>query len=221
MLKPILKLADPSNYKVGRTSKIKYIVIHYTANNGDTAAGNANYFASNKKLQASAHYFVDEKEIYNAVKEADTAWHCGGAHYVSPTCRNYNSIGIELCSRKDSKGNYYFKDATVSNAVSLVKALMAKYGIDADHVIRHYDVTGKNCPAPFVEDANKWNAFKAKLQEAEKVEKKTLNIVMPDGKVFSTLAINDNGSNYTQIRPLLEALGYKVGFINGKVTIKK
>lgn len=59
------------------------------------------------------------------------------------------------------------------------------------------------------------------IKEAEKVEKKTLNIVMPDGKVFPTLAINDNGSNYTQIRPLLEALGYKVGYINGKVTINK
>ena len=41
---------------------IKYIVIHYTGNDGDTAMNNAKYYASTV-VKSSAHYFVDNKEI--------------------------------------------------------------------------------------------------------------------------------------------------------------
>ncbi len=157
------KQCHKTNYQASRTHNIKYIVVHYTANNGDTAKGNASYFANNANLEASAHYFVDENEVYQSVKDMDTAWHCGGREYTHPNCRNRNSIGVELCSRKNSAGKYYFKDTTVDNAVEIVKSLMAKHNISIDNVIRHYDVTGKNCPAPFVEDKSQWLAFKKKL----------------------------------------------------------
>ena len=113
------RLADTSNFTKGRSSSVKYIVIHFTANNGDTAKG--------KNRNASAHYFVDENEIYQSVKDTDTAWHCGAKKYYHTYCRNSNSIGVELCSRIDSRGKYYFKNETVSNAVWLVKQLMKKY----------------------------------------------------------------------------------------------
>ena len=154
------KQCNSTNYKAGRTSGIKYVVIHYTANNGDTAKNNADYFANNKNLSASAHYFVDENSVWQSVKDTDTAWHCGANTYKHPYCRNSNSIGIELCSRKDSSGNYYFKDATVKNAVELTKSLMSKYNIPDTNVIRHYDVTGKVCPAPMVNNASLWDRFK-------------------------------------------------------------
>ena len=32
-----------------------------------------------------------------------------------------------------------------------------------DDVIRHYDVTGKDCPKYFVEHEEAWNAFKANV----------------------------------------------------------
>lgn len=151
--------AAAGNYKKGRAGSIKYIVIHYTANNGDTAFGNANYFRSNKNLQASAHYFVDENEVWQSVKESDTAFHCGAKHYRHSECRNSNSIGVELCSRKSGGGKYYFKGETEDRAAELVKSLMKKYGIDTNHVLRHFDVTGKNCPEPFVRDVAQWVKF--------------------------------------------------------------
>ena len=157
------KQCNSTNYRVGRTSVIKFIVIHYTAGNGDTAKNNVDYFANNKNLSASAHYFVDEKMVWQSVKDADTAWHCGGKTYKHPQCRNDNSIGIELCSIKDSAGNYYFKDETIKNAAELTKSLMAKYNIPAENVIRHYDVTGKVCPAPMVNNTTLWNNFKKTL----------------------------------------------------------
>jgi N-acetylmuramoyl-L-alanine amidase CwlA len=160
------KQSHSGNYRAGRTGKIEYIVIHYTANDGDTAQGNLNYFASNT-VQASAHYFVDESGVCQSVKDADTAWHCGANSYRHPYCRNANSIGIELCSRKKSDGTYYFLDQTVANAAALTKQKMAEYGIDSDHVVRHYDVTGKKCPAPMVDDEEQWEKFKSALTESE------------------------------------------------------
>ena len=157
------KQCNSTNYKAGRAGNVSYIVIHYTSGNGDTAKNNIDYFANNKNLSSSAHYFVDENTVWQSVKDGDTAWHCGANTYKHPCCRNSNSIGIELCSRKDSKGNYYFKDATVKNAADLTKALMAKYNIPATNVIRHYDVTGKVCPAPMVNDVSLWDKFKGMI----------------------------------------------------------
>jgi len=65
------------NFTNSSRTTIKYIVIHYTANNGDTAKGNTNYFKSTYR-GASAHYFVDENVIYRCVKDEDISWHCGG-----------------------------------------------------------------------------------------------------------------------------------------------
>jgi N-acetylmuramoyl-L-alanine amidase CwlA len=53
----------------------------------------------------------------------------------------------------------------VANAAALTKQKMAEYGIDADHVVRHYDVTGKKCPAPMVDDEAQWTSFKKQLKE--------------------------------------------------------
>lgn len=166
----VFKSAHTSNFKRGRTDSIKYIVIHYTANNGDTAKNNLDYFANNQNLSASAHYFVDENEVCRSVNDVDTAYHCGAKTYKHKYCRNSNSIGIELCSRKDSKGKYYFKDETVTRAVALTKELMQKYNIPVENVIRHYDVTGKICPAPMVNDEKLWKEFLARLSEKKKLE---------------------------------------------------
>ena len=57
---------------------------------------------------------------------------------------NRNSLGVEMCSDIVG-GKYTITPQTVDRAVELVKYLMAKYGIDVDHVVRHYDVTGKDC----------------------------------------------------------------------------
>ena len=150
------------NYKQGNNRQIKYIVIHYTANDGDTAWGNTNYFKSTY-MGASAHYFVDETSIWRCVGDYDIAWHCGAKTYKHSYCRNENSIGIELCSRRNGSG-YYFKDETIKNAIDLVKYLMEKYNIPEENVIRHYDVTGKVCPAPFVNSTTAWNKFKEDLK---------------------------------------------------------
>ena len=160
--------------KVGNPGRVKYIVVHYTGNNGDTAKGNTDYFKSVNR-GASAHYFVDEKSIYQCVADGDVAWHCGTTgQYHHAYCRNANSIGIELCSRKDAKGNYYFKPETIANAIDLIRVLMAAYRIPAENAIRHYDVTHKICPAPYVGSTGDmaWADFKKRLTEPTKPAEK-------------------------------------------------
>lgn len=160
----VFKQANGANFARGRTQPIEFLVIHYTANNGDTVQNNLDYFAGNA-VGASAHYFVDENGYGQSVKDADTAWHCGASSYRHEACRNANSIGMELCSRKDSRGNYYFMDQTVYNAAALARQLMQTYGIDRAHVLRHYDVTGKKCPAPMVDNPTLWENFLNLLED--------------------------------------------------------
>lgn len=157
--------------KINRTimsnRKIEYIVIHYVGA-VSTAEANTKYFKSiNRK--ASAHYFVDDNSVWQCVEDKDSAWHCGGGlqgfrgHAYYKKCLNSNSIGIEMCCYKNIKGKLDISDATISKTIELTKELMKKYSISEDKVIRHFDVTGKNCPAPFVADETKWNDFKSKL----------------------------------------------------------
>lgn len=154
---------NTDNYRFGRTQPVRYIVLHYTAGNGDTAKNNCDYYHRVGGLQASAHYFCDEHGAMQSVREGDTAWHCGARAYWHPECRNGNSIGIEMCSRKRADGSYYIKPETVANAATLAREIMQRYGIDTDHVLRHYDVTGKRCPMPWVDDPAQWAAFKDML----------------------------------------------------------
>ena len=187
--------ADSSNFYSGRGgNSIKYIVMHYTANDGDTDEGNAHYFQGAGR-RASAHYFVDEDSVTQSVRDNDAAWHCGGdlesAHHpLRGICMNRNSLGVEMCSDIVG-GKYTITPQTVDRAVELVKYLMAKYGIDVDHVVRHYDVTGKLCPEPWVRDESLWRKFKARLtapvepepkkEDDEVVEKKK---VLLNGKTY-------------------------------------
>ena len=153
------KQAHAGNYQKGRTQPIEYIVVHYTANKGDTAQNNLDYFARTK-TGTSAHYFVDSKGVGQSVKDTDTAWHCGSKNPRHPYCRNSNSIGIEMC---DSFA--IVPDAVRYNTLTFVRKLMQKYGIGTDHVLRHYDVTGKNCPSPWVLVPADWMEFKKMLEE--------------------------------------------------------
>ena len=144
--------ANAGNVGGKRTaSGIRYIVIHYTGNDGDTAMNNAKYYAGNV-VKTSAHYFVDANEVVQSVDDLRIAWAVGGKKYPSCAqtgggtlhgrCLNANSISIELCDAK--KDSAYAPDArTVERALALTRELMKKYNIPNSNVIRHFDVTGK------------------------------------------------------------------------------
>lgn len=149
-------IAHRGNYGGTRQlSQIKYIVIHYTANDGDTDENNSIHFKNND-VDASAHYFVDDDSITQSVPDNYIAWHCGAKKYKHSQCRNTNSIGIEICD--DVKNGVIYPSAkTIENVLDLTKSLMKKYNVPKENIIRHFDVTGKLCPAYWVDDT-KWKS---------------------------------------------------------------
>lgn len=162
------KQCNSRNYRKGREFPINWICLHFTANNGDTAQNNADYFAREGGLNASAHYFVDTERIVQSVKDGDTAWHCGrerGGSYYND-CRNANSIGIEMCS-VIRNGVYVIPEETMKRAAKLTRELMAKHHVPVSRVCRHYDVTHKDCPEPWVRNPKQWENFKKMLTEKE------------------------------------------------------
>ena len=181
-----------SNCYTYRNGDIKYIVIHFTSNNGDTALNNCNYF-SGANRGASAHYFIGDDGIYQSVPDKWAAWAVGGTKiYKHPYCRNMNSISIEMCSRIGADGKYYIRDGIVEQTIKLTRYLMNKYGVPAQNVLRHYDVWDKQCPEPFVRKPELWEKFKRKLSESEElqIENKELKAV-----VQSTMVYNYNDGN--------------------------
>ena len=124
-----------------KLDSVKWIIIHYVANPGTTAMQNRNYFnglATSHKASASAHFVIGlDGEIVQCLPLDEVSYNAGSAAY------NNNSISIECC-HPDSTGK--FKEETYESLVELVSWLCERYGLDTDDVIRHYDVTGKDCP---------------------------------------------------------------------------
>ena len=153
--------AHISNYQAGRNAPITYLVVHYTGNPNDTARNNCKYFQSANR-KASAHFFVDEREIVQSVAVDDTAWAVGdgnGKYGIT----NSNSLSIEMC-------NFLaWNDAVVNRTIPLIRELRAKYNIPIERVVRHYDASRKLCPKPLVSD-NEWQKFKSKITESEESE---------------------------------------------------
>lgn len=164
-------IANKSNYGGKRnTGNIKYLVYHYTGNDGDTDENNGKHF-HNHIVKASAHYFVDDDSVTQSVPDNYVAYSVGGRcqsnhHPLYKVCTNSNSISIEMCDCYKN-GVVEITDKTIENAIELGRVLMKKYNISIDHVIRHYDVNGKACPNcnGLLNDAN-WNAFRSRLNGA-------------------------------------------------------
>lgn len=153
-----------------KLQEVKYIVVHYTGNRGDTARGNCNYFRHGNQTYAGAHFFVDRSgNIWESVKLKYPAWSVGGGWMGSgkagegknyKKCTNYNSISIELCdiATKDPS------KAQIAAVKWLIRYIRKKCK-NADTVLRHWDVNGKTCPGRMIgrsttKGGRRWQKFK-------------------------------------------------------------
>ena len=211
------QLAHRSNYGGKRTQTIEWIVMHYTANDGDSDESNGRYFQQPLNPVASAHYFVDDDSIRRSVPDDFVAYHCGARTYKHPYCRNANSIGVELCDAKRD-GRVMATDKTIQNAAELVYQLCKQYKIPYDHIIRHYDVTGKLCPAYWVK-GDGLQKFRKQVEEVGEVVEKSYMIV--DGKKVEVNRILKGGTNYVKVRDIAKALDLEVGFQGNIATLKR
>jgi len=171
-------LAQPSNMWPRYDTQFEFIVLHYVGA-VSTAKANAVYLNREPNLGWSAHFFVDETSIWQSVDFGHAAGHCGVDYSDGKApfwngkgtySTNRRSIGIEMCCKKDSKGNWFIEPETVTRTVALVKWLMQEFHIPVSNVIRHYDVCWKTCPEPWVRFPEQWQAFKKRLTEEEEEE---------------------------------------------------
>lgn len=138
--------------------QVNGIVVHYTANPGTSARQNRDYFAGlaeTHTTSASSHFIIGlEGEIICCVP-------CEEIAYASNE-RNADTISIECCIEDDSGR---FNKKTYDTLVQLTAWLLCRYGLDTDAILRHYDVTGKNCPKYYVENESSWRMFKSEVRE--------------------------------------------------------
>lgn len=144
-----------------KSDRIRSIVIHYTANPGSTAQQNRDYFEGLKDshlTQASSHFIVGiQGEIIQCVPTWEVAY--------ASNSRNNDSVSIETCHKMDD-GSYTKK--TYASLVKLTAWLCMKFDLTEKDVIRHYDITEKNCPKYFVEHEDAWDDFRQDVKEQMK-----------------------------------------------------
>lgn len=214
-----------------RTESIKWIVCHYL---GVKNADNENLYGGGY----GGHFYISRTgKIYKAAQPATAVvWQCGGGiqgeskdgsgvspHRYYKQCTNYNSIGIECGVYYDS--DWYFSKESQISYVWLVSYLMDKYNIDINHVIRHFDVTGKTCPYPWVKNNHHntswtWNEFINNLKQY----RSSGTIKLPDGSSIdvapapssdsntrSYLRQGDKGTEVKKMQQMLITCGYSCG----------
>jgi N-acetylmuramoyl-L-alanine amidase len=223
-------LLTNKNARPGTKITPRGLVIHWTANEGKgaNAVANRNYF-NKPTTEASAHYIVDDKQIVRCLPENEMAYHVGAKQYKPEALAKLSSypnnctIGIEMCVNAD--GNF---QETYRRTVELAADILKRYGWGVDRLWRHFDITGKNCPAYFVSDdfarkytgltaAQAWAKFKddvqrklvtANPQPAQKpVDKVSIEI---NGSRLPVQGYLKDGVSWLPIRAVAEAAGAKV-----------
>lgn len=152
---------NPYSRPGDKRKKINDIVVHYVANPGSSAKLNRDYFnnlAREKTTSASSHFIIGlEGEIIQCIPLDEIAY----ANYP----RNEDTVSIECC-HPDSTGE--FTEATKESLYKLTAWLFEELNLTERHVIRHYDVIGKNCPKFYVEDEDAWKSLKNEMRKRRK-----------------------------------------------------
>ena len=146
---------DPNPYSRPQIplTKVNNIVVHWVANPGSTAEGNREYFANLKdkeQIGVSSHFIIGlNGEILYVVPANEVAY--------ANAPRNEDTISIENC-HPDWDGK--FNSATYNSLIRLCAYLCEQYDLTADALIRHHDVSGKDCPKYYVLHPEAWEQLK-------------------------------------------------------------
>ena len=115
-----------------------------------------NYFenlATTQDNKVSSHFVIGlEGEVVQCIPTSEISY--------ATNSRNVDTISIECC-HPDETGQ--FNTATYDSAVKLTAWLCTRFGLTSDQVIRHYDVTGKDCPKYYVENPDAWIQMKSDI----------------------------------------------------------
>lgn len=151
---PIIKLdnglaVDTSLNAVGQNSRVRQIVLHYTA--GDTPTS----LKVLSQQDVSSHYLItDDKTpvVYRLVEEDRRAWHAGVSHWGEHRDLNTSSIGIEIVNAgRLADGQWApYSDAQIETVIRLLQDLVQRHRIPPDNIVGHSDIAPqrKTDPGP-------------------------------------------------------------------------
>lgn len=157
-----------------RLHQIRGIVIHWVANPQTTPQQNRDFFEHRKHGDngyGSAHFIVGiHGQIIQAIPTDEMAYHVGSETYTNYARAKFGdypnncTIGIELC-HPDWSGK--FTEETLRSASRLAANLCREFDLDPiDDVTTHHRIVGwKNCPRWFVQNPEKFCAFKLMVQD--------------------------------------------------------
>ena len=179
----------------------KYLVFHYVGAQSSTAKNNAVYFNGGDR-QASAHYFVDDTEIWQSVEDTCGAWSVGNTR---TEVNNQNSINIEMCCMASG---LTVTETTEKNAIELAAYLMKKYNIPMANVRTHYEVTAGSKLCPNFANTSRWSNLKNKLSAALNASNTVSNATVITDNIYRVKLANgeqigafkslDNAKNLAQ-----------------------
>lgn len=139
---------DGTSRRGEKLEDIQSIVIHYVGNPGTTAQQNHDWY-ENPESEVSSHFLVGlEGEIIQCIPLDEFS--------SASNHRNRDTISIEVC-HPDESGE--FSDTTYASLVKLTAWLLDVCHLDTEDVIRHYDITGKECPRYYVQNEDSWNTL--------------------------------------------------------------
>jgi len=140
---------DGASRRAEALAEVKDVAVHYVGNPGTSAQANRNWF-DNPSSEVSSHFIVGlEGEVILCVPLDEKS--------SATNHRNLDTISVEVC-HPDESGE--FSPITYASLIRLLSWLCEEYGLNEDNLIRHYDVTGKNCPRYYVENESAWLKLK-------------------------------------------------------------
>ena len=169
----------------------KYIGRKYVRND----AGEFESDGKTKFSYGSAHVFCDMNGVVTSIPTDEVSWGCGDKNFNGGQQKisaaifgkrpNYHTVSVEICNNDVIKHSDADWEGAVANAKEWVIAFLKEKGLKVDVVgslhpqeitvvpkegdiliLRHYDVSGKNCPAPFVKNIEAWSSFINDIAEA-------------------------------------------------------
>lgn len=209
------KFLTPNQYSRPTTkrSKTTKIALHYVGNPNTSAIANRNYFENLKDTHTtyvSSHYIVGlDGEVIQCIPDEEIGYTTNQA--------NAYSIGIETCH---PKSDGVFNDKTYISLCELCAMLLKKYSLTVDDLIRHYDVTQKQCPLDWSPTkyqsesvaTAKWSRFKQDVQA-----------IMNGGKVTknNTVGITDKNINASGTSVSASKSPYLIKVIDTSLNVRK
>ncbi|GKV54221.1 hypothetical protein NCCP2222_01680 [Sporosarcina sp. NCCP-2222] len=194
---------------------VKAFVLHYTANHGGSAENHFSYFNNLKGRYASAHIFVDRTKSLEIIPLTEVAFHANErkegplipslkatAGYYPGGNANLNTIGIEMCMEKDGT----IHPDTIARTILVIQKLQKQFGVLP--IYRHYDITGKRCPAPFVSDEKLWKKFLVDVKKEDNELKFSSGTLKKEWETF----LGSKAQREIAVKAAVEA-GYSANWI--------